>query len=260
MLTALVNGQRSAPFPGLKGVCPGCGQPATPKCGEQLAWHWSHKGRKHCDPWWENETDWHRAWKACFNINWQEVVQSDSATDEIHIADVKTPKGVVLEFQNSPMDLQEMRSRESFYRNMVWIVNASSFHKHLEIGKVRLPPPSAPFLSDVLLAAPVGFFRPSTFTPGISLQHLHRMEEIQSEIDAHHIGHFNLGWKRAREVWIAATCPVFLDTGYSLLELAKYPCRSQQLGVRAVQFHDFIKQHGGEISPLMNTTRGWVAG
>lgn len=99
------------------------------------------------------------AWKACFNINWQEVVQSDSATDEIHIADVKTPKGVVLEFQNSPMDLQEMRSRESFYRNMVWIVNASSFHKHLEIGKVRLPPPSAPFLSDVLLAAPVGVFQ-----------------------------------------------------------------------------------------------------
>ncbi|MNV01565.1 Competence protein CoiA-like family protein [compost metagenome] len=158
MLTALVNGLRTSPRPEHKGVCPGCGQRAIPKCGEQVAWHWSHKGRKQCDPWWENETDWHRAWKTCFDINLQEVVQKDAATGEMPIADVKTPIGTVLEFQNSPMDLEEMRSRENFYRNMVWIVNASTFRQNLQIGNVRLPAPSASFLSDVLLMAPIGFF------------------------------------------------------------------------------------------------------
>ena len=38
-------------------------------------------------------------------------------------ADVKTPDGLVVEMQNSPIRPQEVRSREDFYGKIVWIVN-----------------------------------------------------------------------------------------------------------------------------------------
>ena len=52
-------------------------------------WHWAHRGSRFCDPWWENETEWHRSWKGQFPVNWQEVVHQ-AETGEKHIADVKT--------------------------------------------------------------------------------------------------------------------------------------------------------------------------
>ena len=44
-------------------------------------------------------------------------------TGEKHIADVRTPHGLVIEVQNSPLHPEEMRSRERFYKKTVWIVN-----------------------------------------------------------------------------------------------------------------------------------------
>ncbi|WDD92819.1 hypothetical protein Bsp3421_002850 [Burkholderia sp. FERM BP-3421] len=72
------------------------------KCGRVKVWHWAHKGKKPCDPWYESETQWHRDWKDKFPREWQEVVDHDAQSGEIHIADVKTPHGLVLEFQHSP--------------------------------------------------------------------------------------------------------------------------------------------------------------
>lgn len=124
MEVALVNGERATPAPGLKGECPLCGKPAQAKCGPIIRWHWAHAGRRHCDPWMENEGPWHRAWKALFPFEWQEVVAYDH-TGEKHIADVKRPDGTVVELQNSPMSIEEMQSREDFYGDrMMWIVNA----------------------------------------------------------------------------------------------------------------------------------------
>ncbi len=97
----------------------------TPKCGQLKVWHWAHRSVRHCDPWWENETPWHRGWKNQFPADWQEKVdRSDSG--EKHVADVKTNSGVVLEFQHSPLPLNERAAREAFYRNMVWVVRASA--------------------------------------------------------------------------------------------------------------------------------------
>lgn len=55
-------------------------------------WHWAHKGRLPCDPWWEPETEWHRMWKDYFPSQNQEVVHFDAATGEKHVADVKTDR------------------------------------------------------------------------------------------------------------------------------------------------------------------------
>jgi hypothetical protein len=124
MKFALVNGTRQEAQPGLSGACVGCGQTMIAKCGEVRVWHWGHKGRLLCDPWWENETEWHRAWKDQFPTDWQEFVHR-AEDGERHIADVKTPDGWVIEFQHSHLDPEERRSRDAFYPNLVWVVDAT---------------------------------------------------------------------------------------------------------------------------------------
>jgi competence protein CoiA len=123
MKFALANGQRREAEPNLSGQCPGCGKPMISRCGDVPLWHWAHKGRLLCDPWWENETDWHRAWKNQFPADWQEVVHHHAETGERHIADVKTRDGWVLEFQHSHIEPDERRSRETYYQTLIWVVD-----------------------------------------------------------------------------------------------------------------------------------------
>lgn len=120
---ALVSGQRVAPRPKTRGSCPFCDAPMIAKCGPINIWHWAHKAGAGCDPWREGETDWHRAWKMRFPESWQEVIHQDDTTNERHIADIKTESGLVLEFQRSYLTEEEMRSREQFYSDLVWVVD-----------------------------------------------------------------------------------------------------------------------------------------
>lgn len=124
MKYSIVNGQRREAQPSQSGRCPVCDQAMIAKCGEVNIWHWAHKGRRVCDPWWENETEWHREWKGQFPENWQEIVHhSDSG--EKHIADVKTDQGWVIEFQHSFIRPEERRSRDAFYPKLAWVVNGA---------------------------------------------------------------------------------------------------------------------------------------
>lgn len=125
MKFALIDGERREPQPNMVGRCPGCGEVVTAKCGTQRVWHWAHKGRVICDRWWEPETEWHRAWKNLFPTSWQEVPCRSEATGELHIADIRTPHGLVLEFQHSAIHLAERLARETFYEAMLWIVDGS---------------------------------------------------------------------------------------------------------------------------------------
>lgn len=129
MKFALVSDQRIEATPDAKGACPGCGDPVIAKCGKQKIWHWAHKGTRTCDPWWEPETEWHRAWKANFPNEQQEVRHQDAETGEWHIADVKVASGLVLEFQHSAISTDEIQSREVFYKKMLWIVDATRLKK-----------------------------------------------------------------------------------------------------------------------------------
>ena len=122
MKFALVNGERQEAQPNLSGNCPACEQAMIAKCGEVKIRHWAHKGRRTCDPWWENETEWHRAWKGQFPDDWQEF-RHRAENGETHIADVKTARDWVIEFQHSYIKPEERRSRDSFYPKLVWVVN-----------------------------------------------------------------------------------------------------------------------------------------
>ena len=122
MKYAIVDGVRVEAAKGINGTCPSCGAPVIAKCGEIRIDHWAHRGERNCDPWWENETEWHRSWKGLFPADWQEILHYDSSGEK-HIADVKTPENWVLEFQHSFLDSSERKSRNEFYKKIVWVVD-----------------------------------------------------------------------------------------------------------------------------------------
>ncbi len=124
MKYAVVNSERVEAQPGLSGECPSCGRPALAKCGEIKIWHWAHLGKRDCDPWKENETEWHRNWKGHFPVHLQEVVHTGEGGEK-HRADVKTAHGRILEFQHSLIAPEERRAREEYYKKMAWVVNGS---------------------------------------------------------------------------------------------------------------------------------------
>ncbi len=131
MRLAIVNNERSAPSPGLTGSCPACGGPVIAKCGNQRVHHWAHRGKRVCDPWWEPETEWHSNWKMKFPEGWQEVVRRDPLTGEKHVADVRTAQGLTVEFQHSHLRPEEREARESFYGDMIWVVNGRRLDRDL---------------------------------------------------------------------------------------------------------------------------------
>jgi hypothetical protein len=124
MRFALVSNSRVEASPKLTGRCEACGDQLFAKCGTKKIWHWSHRGKLNCDPWWESETEWHRAWKNLFPCDWQEILHR-APNDERHIADIKTPPGLVIEVQHSAIAEAEMNAREACYTNMIWIVDAT---------------------------------------------------------------------------------------------------------------------------------------
>lgn len=126
------NGKRIKPsFSGQKAKCPLCEGMLNGKCGEIYVWHWQHHHDRDCDPWKEHETEWHREWKAKFPDIWQEVIIEND--EEKHIADIKIPGGIVIEFQNSSISTSTIRIREDFYEDMIWVVNARTFKDNFKI-------------------------------------------------------------------------------------------------------------------------------
>ena len=145
MKYAIVNGERSEARRVLVGECPACASEMIAKCGDIYAHHWAHKGRRNCDSWWENETEWHRAWKNLFPTDWQEIVHR-ADDGEKHIADVQTEDGWTLEFQHSLIKPEERFSREEFYEKMIWVVDGKlrptyeeQFVKCLEFAQLPIP-------------------------------------------------------------------------------------------------------------------------
>lgn len=121
---ALLDGIRSKPTPNQKAICPTCRTEVIAKCGQVNIWHWAHKV-KDCDPWSEPESEWHRKWKLEVEEKHREV------TIGTHRADIVGKNGTVIELQHSSINPQEIVERETFYKNMIWLIDAEPFHKNL---------------------------------------------------------------------------------------------------------------------------------
>jgi competence protein CoiA len=230
MQYAVVNDVRVGAFKGGKGSCPQCSSPVVAKCGQRVIHHWAHAPKRDCDPWWENETPWHRAWKERFPETCREV--SHLAPDgEVHRADVKTSTGIIVEFQNSSLSDQERRSREVFYGNIAWVVNGAAFRNNFYFLH-KLPDPNAPMAADIVWmrlgpgSANSGmFWRKSenpNFQPGDMVE-VHGLHKIEAELTQSYRGHHQYAWVKPRAGWLESGAPVYIDFGEDVLwRLGRY--------------------------------------
>lgn len=124
MIWAINQKFRIKAQPKLIGYCPTCNEQLLPKCGKIKVWHWSHRSKRDCDKWYEPETQWHINWKNYFPENCQEVVIGE------HRADLKIGN-TVIELQNSSISSLEIKEREEFYKDMIWIINGTKFARNL---------------------------------------------------------------------------------------------------------------------------------
>lgn len=263
MQYSTLNGQRVSPFPKGRGKCDICGSDTTAKCGEKIMWHWAHNSKRDCDPWWENETEWHRQWKEHFPESFREVVHHDPVLGEKHRADIKSDKGIILEIQNSPISLEELRSREAFYRNLVWIVNGKKFRDRFNIWNAPLPDPSAAGFEDIV-------FLSSQHKPSCSMfmrrtgkwpmSQIFSTREIDKEISEAYVGHHSFHWVRPHIAWLEATCPVLIDFGGDLLwRFESY--KGEFSCVRAISKHKVVldiknEQNASEIATRFHPATG----
>jgi hypothetical protein len=75
--------------------------------------------RAGCDDWAERDTTWHRDWQARVPIGCREVVIGP------HLADIRTPAGVVVELQHASLTGAQIQEREAFYGpGLVWLFDA----------------------------------------------------------------------------------------------------------------------------------------
>lgn len=137
MKYALTNNTKvEATESGQRGVCICCGSEMIAHCGLQKINHWKHKSLTECDSWHESETEWHRSWKNHFPAKYQEVVMHDKVSGEKHIADIFIKeKGLTIEIQHSPIHIEEIKSRELFYKKMLWIIDAIPYKENISLHK-----------------------------------------------------------------------------------------------------------------------------
>jgi len=127
MLYANTSLGKEKAHPKQRGICPFCYNSVIAKCGKINIWHWAHEVNSDCDIWSDGETEWHLQWKREFPQSKIEVVLVRGK--EKHIADVQLDGGLVIEFQHSPLSVQDIQEREHFYGNMVWVFDISSSMK-----------------------------------------------------------------------------------------------------------------------------------
>ena len=265
MQLALINQEPTEPFPKVRGKCPMCGSEMVAKCGSRVMHHWAHHRSRNCDPWWENETPWHREWKNLYPIHCREV--SHTAEDgEIHRADVKTPTGIVVELQHSTMSDNERIARESFYKNLVWVLDGSVFAQNFDIYHM-LPAPDSSVAKDIVWSkakrhmegANQGlFFRvseareedPNATKATVRGGWIHSLSDIEEDVALSYRGHHQYDWVRPRRTWLDAKCPVYID--FEDEHLVKL-CAYDDSGLSCIQFvakrkflHDSIHEKRGE--------------
>jgi len=232
MQYALVNGIRTEPKKGLIGLCTGCNKDVIAKCGQIKVHHWSHKNTKECDSFWEPETPWHREWKNHFPESFREVIFVDTQTNEIHRADVHTSSGVTIEFQNSPIALNELLSRDQFYQKLIWVVNGLKFKDHFELT-CTIPNPESPLLAEYdiygtgkySMNVPSNLMfkrRSDVFTPAkdkdmiLSIRDL-ELKEVGEQMSQSEPLYWMFEWKRKHTAWLSTKSHVFIDFGNEFL-------------------------------------------
>jgi hypothetical protein len=142
----------------------------------------------------------------------------------------------------------ERLSRESFYGNLVWIIDGRSFRHNFDVYH-QLPHPESDVAKDIVWSkAKRGmhgsnrgmFFRlsealkdnPSVTKSTLRSGWIHSIRDIEHEMRSHPSDYYQYDWIRPRQTWLDATCPVFIDLGDDcLIKLETY----DESGLRCVR-------------------------
>lgn len=103
--------------------CNCCDEILTAKKGETKIHHFAHKSKENCDEWYhKHKTEWHLLWQNICDDNFKEFVIKNN--DVKHIADIYDKKNkTVIEIQHSSISYSDIKKRELFYGNMIWIMD-----------------------------------------------------------------------------------------------------------------------------------------
>lgn len=126
---AVKDQKRVVPTPGTQATCELCHASVLAKCGKINIWHWAHKNNRDCDPWSEPESEWHRNWKLHVPLDRREVTMAN------HRADIVGLNGGIVELQHSSITTTEISERESFYKNMIWLIDSKPFAANIRFSK-----------------------------------------------------------------------------------------------------------------------------
>lgn len=245
MQYALVDGVKVEAQKGIEGVCIGCGNQMIPKCGVLKMHHWAHRISTKCDSWWETESLWHRGWKSQFPESYREISFYDEKLHEFHRADISTPEGITIEFQNSSLSITEMQSRETFYGKLIWVINGLKF-KGFRLGKA-IPDPRSSTLDEyefngnahVTYTLKSECFHPTHLKEKYNLEH-----PILNHIKTTTV-HYSFAWKYAHQAWLSSSVPVFIDLGGHFLYWLRKRKQLKEdfLYLQMVKKSDFIKKY-----------------
>lgn len=191
------------------------------------------------------ETPWHRNWKLAFPKAYREISFFDEIAREIHRADVCTSCNTVIEFQNSPISLTELQSREAYYPKLIWVLNGKKF-KGFKVLK-HLPDVDDPKLtefefchSDHLSMVRKVDVKNGVLKPKI-LNFYH--PEIKNIAFTSH--YYSFCWKHPHIAWHAAKAPIIIDLGGHFLYELKH--RKQLSGnypyLKIISRKVFIEQY-----------------
>ena len=117
--------------------CPFCGKRMIPRLkGEYRMKHFAHK--ESCtETWTYDMSEWHRMWQSFFPGKTEEFMEYNGKK---HKADVFA-NNKVIEFQHSPMTLEEFRDRNDFYSSfgydVIWVFDLTELVEKGNIEKIR---------------------------------------------------------------------------------------------------------------------------
>ncbi len=180
------------------------------------------------------ETPWHRNWKKAFPPSFREITFRDETLGQLHRADVYTPCGTTIEFQNSPICLDELKSREAFYPKLVWVLNGKKF-KGFRILK-HLPDVDDQRLSEYEFCHTdhLSMIRKSDISRGESkpkILNFYHPEIKRVPITSYY---YSFCWKHPHQVWFQAKAPIIVDLGGHFLYQLK---QRQQLSGNYAYLH-----------------------
>ena len=157
------------------------------------------------------ESAWHRNWKMAFPATFREKTFFSEAQNCQHRADIYTPCGTTIEFQHSPISLIELRSREDFYPNLIWVVDGSKFKgfkilKHLpDVDDPKLDGYEFSHTQNLSLYKKTDLINAKRKLLTLSHPELHGVK-----LSSHY---FSFVWKHPHRVWYEAKFPMIFDFG-----------------------------------------------